>query len=186
VAPAPDQLDVSDEALMMAHTAGSNDAFRELYRRYAQALLRLMLRAHRSKEEARDLVQQTFLQLHRARNDYDPNRCFRSWLYTIAINVNRGALRKQRHAPTVWNAALEAAEPVAESPAHEQLQIARAVRTAIAALPPLQREVIELHWFDGLSFGEIGECLGVPLNTAKVRAHRGYESLRARLRHLKS
>src|SRR5688500_5470287 len=83
----------SDEELMAAHTGGDADAFAQLYRRYAQPLLRLMLRQQRFDEEALDLVQQTFLQVHRARADYDPNRRFRPWLYAIALNLSREAMR---------------------------------------------------------------------------------------------
>jgi RNA polymerase sigma-70 factor (ECF subfamily) len=177
----PRGQDASDEQLMVAHTGGDAEAFAQLYRRYVQPLLRLMVRAQRSDEEARDLVQQTFLQLHRARADYDASRRFRPWLYAIARNVSREAFRKRQRRPTVSNDVPGTPEPLAESLAPEQIQVARAVRAAIEALPAYQREVIELHWFDGLTFTEIAQCLGVAANTAKVRAHRGYQSLRARL-----
>ena len=174
----------SDEQLMLAHAAGDGAAFGLLYQRYVHPLLRLMARAHRSSDEARDLVQQTFLQLHRARADYDSTRRFRPWIYTIALNLSREALRKQRRRPTLWSGASGAPEASADWPLPEQLQITRTVRLEIEALPRYQREVIELHWLDGLTFTEIAQCLGVATSTAKVRAHRGYETLRARLRHL--
>ncbi|MEM1417581.1 MAG: sigma factor-like helix-turn-helix DNA-binding protein, partial [Myxococcota bacterium] len=56
------------------------------------------------------------------------------------------------------------------------------VRRAVAALPQGQREVIELHWFEGLAFQEVGAILGASTTAVKVRAHRGYERLRATLR----
>jgi RNA polymerase sigma-70 factor (ECF subfamily) len=169
---------------MAAHAAGDRAAFPELYRRYLQPLLRLMARQHRIGDDARDLVQQTFLQLHRARADYDPSRRFRPWLYTIALNLSREGLRKRQRRPTVWNESPGLAEPIAEGLSPDQIQVARQVRFAITALPSEQREVIELHWFDGFTFEEIAECLDMPASTAKVRAHRGYKKLRERLRHL--
>jgi len=169
---------------MAAHAKGDRGAFPELYRRYLQPLLRLMARQHRNGDDAHDLVQQTFLQLHRARADYDPGRRFRPWLYTIALNLSREGLRKRQRRPTVWNESPGLTEPIAEGLAPDQIQVARHVRLAIAALPREQREVIELHWFDGFTFEEIADCLEMPANTAKVRAHRGYKKLRERLRHL--
>ena len=78
-APPPQDPEVSDEELIAAHVRGDASAFGQLYGRYVKPLLRLMVRAPRSSEEARDLVQQTFLQLHRARADYDASRRFRPW-----------------------------------------------------------------------------------------------------------
>jgi DNA-directed RNA polymerase specialized sigma24 family protein len=64
----------SDEQLMRAYVAGDAAAFRVIFERYAPLLLRAMLRELYVREEANDLVQQTFLQLHRARRDFDPGR----------------------------------------------------------------------------------------------------------------
>jgi RNA polymerase sigma factor (sigma-70 family) len=175
---------VSDEALIVAHAAGDPAAFPEIYRRYLQPLLRLMVRQHRIGDDAHDLVQQTFLQVHRARADFDPSRRFRPWLYTIALNLSREGLRKRQRRPTVWNESPGLPEPTAAGLAPDDTQVARHVRVAIAALPRDQREVIELHWFDGFTFQEIAQCLGMPANTAKVRAHRGYKKLRESLQHL--
>ena len=59
-----------DEALFARYVAGEDHAFETLFARYAPALTRLMRRQIRSQEEAAELVQQTFLQLHRARHDF--------------------------------------------------------------------------------------------------------------------
>ena len=53
------------------------------------------------------------------------------------------------------------------------------VRACVDSLPAATREVVELHWFEGLSFAEIGEMMGQKPGTLKVRAHRGYKKLRA-------
>jgi len=182
--PVPEAAQVSDEQLIVGHAAGDREAFPQLYRRYLQPLLRLMVRQHRNGDEAHDLVQQTFLQVHRARADFDPSRRFRPWLYAIALNLSRESLRKRQRRPTVWNESPGLAEPIAAELSPDEIQAARHVRRAIATLPHDQREVIELHWFDGLTFQEIAQCLDMPANTAKVRAHRGYKKLRETLQHL--
>jgi RNA polymerase sigma-70 factor (ECF subfamily) len=172
----------SDEALMCAHARGDRRALALLFDRYFGRLLRVMRRDLAVAEEARDLVQQTFLQLHRARADYDPAQRFRPWLYTIALNLKREHLRSRARRPTVPLDGSRALEAEAELSSPEQADEARAVREAIASLPSDQRAVIELHWLDELSFAEVAECLGISANAAKVRAHRGYERLRPRLK----
>ncbi|HEX9622701.1 MAG TPA: RNA polymerase sigma factor [Polyangiaceae bacterium] len=171
----------SDEDLMVAYAAGDLSAFRELFARYAPILLRLLLRDLRVREEAQDLLQQVFLQLHRARRDYDPDRRVKPWLYTIALNLKREYFRFQKRRPTTSLEDTVRAEPVDTSFDPERADEARRVRRALGTLPPEQREVIELHWFEGLSFPEVAECLGITVSAAKVRAHRGYLRLRGRL-----
>lgn len=164
---------------MAAYVAGDQTAFRLLFDRYASPLLRLMARQLVRHEHANDLVQQTFLQVHRARYDFRPDARFRPWLYTIAINLKREHMRQVKRRP---EAALDTVP--GEGPSQEPLDVARleAARTlgpALATLPESQREVIVLHWIDGLSFPEIAQVVGATLSAVKVRAHRGYSALRA-------
>ena len=181
---APDDPEdaASDEALMRAHAGGDPRALAVLFERYFDRLVRVMQRDLAMAEEARDLVQQTFLQVHRARADYDPALRFRPWLYTIALNLKREHLRARGRRPTVPLESSRAHERQATEPSPEQADTARAVRDAISSLPPDQRAVIELHWLEELSFGEAALCLGITANAAKVRAHRGYERLRTHLK----
>lgn len=174
----------SDEQLMAAYAAGDKQAFSALFDRYAPRLLRMMRRKVATPEAADDLVQQTFLQLHRARADYDPRRPFRPWIWTIALNLQREHYRRRGRRP---EAPLEAEPPASSGrpgQALEQVERARRLRAAVANLPPGQREVIELHWFDELSFPEVAEVLGAGLSAVKVRAHRGYGKLRAALQEV--
>ena len=78
-------------------------------------------------------------------------------------------------ASTVAAPALRAQD--ADSAAIAELQAQ--VRACVDSLPAATREVVELHWFEGLSFAEIGEMMGQKPGTLKVRAHRGYKKLRA-------
>lgn len=176
-APVPDE--VSDEALMAAHVAGDPSAFASLFRRYAPRLQRLLQRDLGRGEDAHDLVQQTFLQLHRARHDFRPGARLRPWMYTIALNLKRQHFRRLGRRPEAALADDDPAhEPVAphgnpESPIHDAQ-----VRAVLEHLPDPQREVIVLHWFEGLSFREIAAVVGASQPAVKVRAHRGYKRLR--------
>lgn len=172
----------SDEQLMAAYAAGDQASFNELFKRYAPRLMRMMRRKIASTEAADDLIQQTFLQLHRARADYDESRSFRPWIWTIAMNLQREYYRRRGRRP---EASLEHDPPASSGrpgSALEQLERAQRLRAAVAALPAGQQEVIELHWFDELSFPEVAKVLGVGLSAVKVRAHRGYGALRESLK----
>lgn len=181
----PEAADPSDEALMAAYRAGGEGApraFEALFRRYAGRLLQFFGRyGDRGGTDAGDLVQKTFLHVHRARNDFDGGRAFRPWLYTIALNVRREEgrrrLRKREVAvdfqePGGLGGHEPAVAPVTSSASD------RLVRRALEKLSPAQREVVLLHWFEGLSFPEIAEMLGATNSAVKVRAHRAYGELK--------
>lgn len=166
---------------MAAYIAGEKAAFRELFRRYAPLLQRAMARDLRSPEEANDLVQQTFLHLHRSRLDFEPGRKLKPWIFTIALNLKREYFRRSKRR---YETSLEddrVAEPFEGPRGQERSDAARETERALRALPAEQREVIELHWFGGLSFPEVAEAVGSTVAAVKVRAHRGYVALRAQL-----
>lgn len=168
----------TDEELMAAYAAGEQAAFAELFERYAPRLLRMMRRRVSLAEDADDLVQQTFLQLHRARADFDPTRRLRPWLWTIAANLQREYFRRRQRRPETSLEVEPEARNGRPNGAVERADQAARVRAALSSLPSGQREVIQLHWFEELSFPEIAEVLGVGLSAVKVRAHRGYRALR--------
>lgn len=173
----------TDEELMLAYSAGNQEAFRTLFDRYAPLLHRVMRRGLRRDSEAADLVQQTFMQLHRARNDFRQDAKLRPWLMTIALNLKRELLRRKKRRPETLVA--EHFHEASEQPKDpvEQQQTSKLVREALQRLPDNQREVIELHWFGELSFPEIAEIVGASLSAVKVRAHRGYKQLKQILHH---
>jgi RNA polymerase sigma-70 factor, ECF subfamily len=171
----------TDEELMTAYIAGDKSAFRELFKRYTPLLQRAMARDLRSPEEASDLVQQTFLHLHRSRLDFEPGRKLKPWIFTIALNLKREYFRrsKRRHETSLEDDRV--AEPFEGPRGQERSDAARETALALRALPAEHREVIELHWLAGLSFPEVAEAVGSTVAAVKVRAHRGYVALRARL-----
>jgi RNA polymerase sigma-70 factor (ECF subfamily) len=168
----------SDEALMLAYRDGDVTAFNELFCRYAPVLERVLRRFGPTPDVIADLVQQTFLQLHRARFDFRPDGELRPWLMTIAFNLAREQLRRKRRRP---EAAIEAAadESLAQPPVEQSRFEARSDLTAaLQHLPPDQQEVVRLHFVEELSFEEIGTRVGASTGAVRVRAHRGYTALR--------
>lgn len=161
---------------MAAYVGGDSSAFTELFARYGPRLTRLFTRDLGRSEEAHDLVQQTFLQLHRARRDFKLGAALRPWLFTIALNLKRQYFRRQSRRPNVPLADEESVVSTAAGP-EEKLGDAQ-LRRALDGLSENQRDVIVLHWFEGLSFKEVARVVGASESAVKVRAHRGYQKLR--------
>src|SRR5262245_45057401 len=166
----------TDEELMAAYVAGDKSAFEELFARYAPLLVRMMRRQLRQPEDAEELVQQTFLQLHRARRDFEQGRRLRPWLMTIAFNLKREHFRRRTRRP---ESALDYEPPASERGDRLELHDdAERLRGALDKLPEGQRDVIVMHWFEEMSFPDVAEILGLTVSAVKVRAHRGYKALR--------
>jgi RNA polymerase sigma-70 factor (ECF subfamily) len=170
----------TDEALMALYLQGDRAAFDALFSRYAPKLRQMLARRISRSDDVADIVQQTFLQLHRARKDFRADAKLRPWLYTIAMNLARQYFRRRGRRPETGLGEHEPAERGREGDP-ERKAVAKELRAALAELPPPQREVIELHWFEGLPFKEVAVIVGASESAVKVRAHRGYEKLRGRL-----
>ena len=168
----------TDEELMRAYVGGDHAAFRELFARYAPMLLRLTTRHLRSDELAREVVQQTFFQVHAARNDFQADRKLRPWVFTIAMNLVREHYRKKKRRPEAPLDEAREAAPMEERGPIERRERVEAVRAAMERLPVSQREVVELHWFEDRPFAEVAEIVGSTEGAVRVRAHRAYKRLK--------
>ncbi len=177
-APQPKQ-DPTDEELMRKYVGGDSDAFRLLFERYGPILLRLTRRHLRDEELAREIVQQTFFQLHRARHDFRQDSRLRPWVLTIAMNLVREHWRrKKRRKMSELDETRHAAPEPVRSPM-ETSQRAAQLREAMSKLPESQRVVVELHWFQERPFAEVAEIVGSTEGAVRVRAHRAYKKLEA-------
>jgi RNA polymerase sigma factor (sigma-70 family) len=171
--------DATDEALMAAFCAGHDRAFETLFGRYAEPIRRLALRLTGDRVLAIDLTQTTFLSVVRGRGRFRPGSLFKPWLYAIAMNALRDHRRRARR--EVLGEAGVLPESSYEA-AWRDHGLEREVHGALARLPPEQREAVVLHQLEGFSFHEIAQMLEVTETAVKVRAHRGYERLRALLK----
>lgn len=167
----------TDEELMAAYARGERTAFDLLFARHAPKLHHVLVRGMRRPEDGKDLVQQTFLQLHRHRADYDVTRAFRPWLYTIALNLKRQYLRtKGRRPESELDEIVE--RTLAHAPGEALFENRQLLELGLKRLAPEAAEVVVLHWFGDLSMGEIATMLAISESAVKVRAHRAYEALR--------
>ncbi|MHC4452099.1 MAG: RNA polymerase sigma factor [Planctomycetota bacterium] len=168
----------TDEQLMCAYADGDRSAFDELFRRYSAVVQGFMRRDLWSPEDARDLTQQAFLQLHRSRHDFRGDGNLRSWLMTIARNLKFDYMRQVRRRPPAATIEDPESGPEVADESQRRLLARDALEHAIARLPENQQDVIRLYWFEHLPYAEIARKLDASESAVKVRAHRAYKALR--------
>jgi len=167
-----------DDALMEQFCRGDERAFEILYARHAPPVLAFLVRMVRDSALAEDLLQTTFLSVVRARRRYQPGTTVRGWVFAIAANAGRDALRRRRARPDRLSTTGAPPDVPAQPEAAADPPAERAVRSALMHLPIDQREAVVLHKMHELSFEEVATALGITVGAAKVRAHRGYQRLR--------
>ena len=166
-------------AFMIGYQKGNMDDFGGLYAALKQPLLRYLWTFVRNATVAEDLLQETFLQIHRARQTYSPPRPVRPWIYAITRHVALMHLRSGRRRKEVLPS--EELPEVPVPPEMEKLADNATLHRMLSDLPRPAQEVLMLHHLLGLSFEEVGHILGVAAGTAKVRSHRALKALRAQL-----
>jgi RNA polymerase sigma-70 factor (ECF subfamily) len=167
---------------MAAYQGGNMEAFQTIYVALGGPLGGYLGALARDRSVADDLLQETFLQVHRVRHTYQPPRPVRPWLYAIARNVflmhRRSTSRRGRHEAIADDALPE----VPILPDVEGLGDRETIRVALTRLAEGRREALVLHHILGMSFREVGAVLGISEGAAKVRAHRALAELRELMR----
>lgn len=163
--------------LMARYQAGDLEAFEEIYRETVHEVERYLAR-HAEASGCADLVQEVYLQVHRARRTYRTDLPFRPWLMAIARHVALMATRRwrRRSRPEVLVGELpETPSPAVEPDVLGRRELARAV----GRLSPEQREAVRLAHVEGLTSAEIGRLTGATPGAVKVRLHRAHLRLRS-------
>lgn len=185
----------TDEQLLDAYRRGESAAFPTLIRRYHDDLLRFLIRLSGNRVVAEDAFQETFLQVHLSAESFDTSRRFKPWLFTIAANKARDALRKNSRRKTLDLSApvessgngggaggggggggksfvdlLEVDVPAPGQPIEDE-ERAHLVQKAVDELPWSLREILLLAYFQRLSYSQIADTLEIPLGTVKSRLH---------------
>lgn len=163
---------------MGRYQQGELAAFERMYALLAPRLRQYLSSLTLNTAAAEDLLQETFLQIHRARHTYRPTNPVAPWAFAIARNVyrmdRRSAGRRSRHETLAPEGVPDLPVPAEADGLANRL----AVRRALLQVPEDGREPLLLHHVWGLSFGEIGAVLGIRGGAAKVRAHRAMTTLR--------
>jgi RNA polymerase sigma-70 factor (ECF subfamily) len=174
---------------MLQVQRGETGAFTELVKRYWTAIFARFYRQLGDRQEAEDLAQDVFLRLYRARQRYQARAKFTTWLFHIAQNVTRNALRTRRRRPCVPVGALTGPEaegsrpltprsPEPPSQPLERAELAATVREAVASLARRQRRALELFQFHNRSCGEIAARMDMSAKAARSLLYRARHQLR--------
>lgn len=169
--------DHSDIEVLRSLASGDKQALAVLYDRHAGMMLALGLRIVGVRREAEDLLHDVFLEAWRHAGDFDPRRgSVKTWL--LMRMRSRCLDRVRSHGfSRVETLESEPSRGGSAERAERRLDGARA-RALLESLPPPQREVLELGYFEGLSFSEIATQLDIPIGTVKSRVSAAMTKLR--------
>lgn len=170
-------------AWMLAAQAGNAANYEKLLHELLPVIRRFIGRRVFDSTQVEDIVQNVFLSLHRARHTYRAERPFSPWLYAIARNAITDHVRAsgRRSARETGLDESGLPEPSVEAVIPGEDALSPALAKALDELPAKQREAVEAIHLEGLSVEEAAARAGVTRSALKVRAHRGYRALRAKL-----
>jgi RNA polymerase sigma-70 factor (ECF subfamily) len=179
-----------DLPLVERWRSGDAGAFEALVRLHQRRVFRLLLRMLGSREEAEDVSQETFLNLHRHGQRFRSEARFSTFVYRVAVNaaLNRRRSLGRSRARHEGLAALQAAGdelpagPRGPEDSAAGREVQDRVQAALRKLPESLRAALVLYDIEGLPYGEISHVLGVAEGTVKSRIHRARRALRDELR----
>jgi len=176
---------LSDAELLSRAAAGDEGAFREIVNRYKNGLYAFLRNFLNRYDLVEDVFQETLLQLYTSQASFDTSRPLRPWLFTIAANKAKDALRKMQRTAAIPIGAMTGPEEMSFNDAlnvltatevrpYEQLQTdetAESVRRIIADMPENLREILILAYFNKFSYKQMAQVLSIPIGTVKSRLH---------------
>ncbi len=183
---------ISDEELIARFQKGDQQAFDILVHRYKDQLLNFVYRFVGNRNDAEDIVQETFLRVYKNKHYYKEIAKFSTWIYTIAGNLAKTELRKRKRRKlfSVSNFMNEEKDyDIPDVERNPELEVDGTIKDdiiqkAIEKLPPKFKEVILLRDVQGFSYEEISQILNIPLGTVKSRVNRGRLKLQEDLKFL--
>jgi len=186
-------IEKTDREIIVEVLNGNREIFCYLVRKYEKPIFNYIFRMVRSKPDAEDLAQDTFVKAFSALNKYDNTFEFSTWIYRIALNVCRDYFRKKKlfffslSAPVGDEEESELEDFIPQNSFHNpddvvlNDELRKKLEKSIAGLPIKFREVIVLRHLEGLSYEEISSVTGLPVGTVKTYLHRARKKLQDEL-----
>lgn len=179
----------TDEDLMEYFQDDKEAAFNELVKRYKDRLHNFLYRYTHNHQDCEDLVQETFLRVHKSKQSYERIAKFSTWMYTIALNLAKSMYKKKQRMhkvsihkdetnPDDFEMKIEDNSILPDQALHEKLSLEQ-LEKALMDLQPEFREVVVLRDLQQLSYEEISEVTEVPMGTVKSRINRGRAQIQA-------
>ena len=185
------KIKFSDKELMLKFQNGDELAYNELVNRYKNKLLNFIYRYFGSKDDAEDILQETFIKLYYKKDYYKPISEFSTWIYTIAANLSKTELRKRKRRKTsqLSEMGVENKEFDIRYEDDTDLEInteynEHEINKAIQDLETSFRTAFILRDIQELSYEEISKITEVPLGTIKSRINRARIQLQGKLKEI--
>jgi RNA polymerase sigma-70 factor, ECF subfamily len=186
------ELQDPDVRLMLQVRDGDAAAFTELVLRYQNRLLTVLEHLVGNREQAEDLAQEVFVRVFKARQRYEPEAKFSTWLFTIANNIASNALRSRSRrrevgvpegngadsTPLSLDQLAKAASGAMPTRALDKAEQAEMVRSAVAALSERQRMALLLAKFEGMSYQDIAQTMDLSVQAIKSLLSRARVNLK--------
>ena len=177
--------ELSDAQLLAQYSKGDEGAFRELVERYKNSLYAFLRQFLNRQDLVEDVFQETFMQLFTSRESFDRSRPLRPWLFTIAANKAKDALRKWQRTNAIpigtiadsqelsFDEMLNTISSDSTLPFEELEKNETSLRVAqiITKMPENLREILLLAYFNRFSYKQMAEILSIPIGTVKSRLH---------------
>ena len=187
----PEKVQYSDKELILRFQKGDELAYVELVNRYRDRLMNFVYRYVGTREEAEDIVQDTFVKLFQKKDYYRPISEFSTWIFTIASNLAKTELRKRKRRKVSYLSQIGMEEkdfdiPVEDTTDEEMVGefTESQIQDAIQSLQLHFRTALILRDIEELSYEEISKILDVPLGTIKSRINRARLQLQEMLKQV--
>lgn len=168
------QTVLSNDLIRAAQT-GCTDSFAQLVQTYSPRLFRFLYQRTGNRQDAEDLLQETFLRVYQHLSEFDTEQSFSTWIFTIAWRLAANHYRKNTHSPS---AALPEDFCDLSQADQTMLQEQRdSLWAAVRKLPPAQRQVMELRYLGDLSVRQIADVMGLHRIYVKVLLFRARKRL---------
>jgi RNA polymerase sigma-70 factor (ECF subfamily) len=176
---------MNDVQLLKRYAAGDEGAFQELVSQYKDSVYAFLRRFLNDRDLVDDVFQDTFTQLYVSRDTFDQSKPLRPWLFTIAANKAKDALRRRQRVEftnlgSMFDSDEHSIDDALNTLDHDdrmpyddliRAETAAQVKRVIARMPARLREILLLGYFQKFSYAEIGGILGIPVGTVKSRLH---------------
>jgi len=159
---------------------GDEQAFNQIYSLYSKKVFRVAFSILQTKEEAYEVVQETFLKIWYKRQDLDPTKSIEGYLSTLARNFALKAIKKSLN-ETLLSDLPEIISPDEADDLVNMSEFKQKLESALSSIPPRSREILLMSRNEGLSNAQIAEKLGISLSTVNNHIHRALNGLRTYL-----
>jgi len=181
-----------DRQLIERIQRGDSECFRLLFEKYAQRLFNVVCHLVDDYDEANDITQEAFVKAYRSIGSFNFRSEFYTWLYRIGVNQAHDHLRRRKHRMGRLTTSDQADALASRGPDGSpdsnrlRLRLQHTIHQILAALNPIEREIITLREIEGLSYAEIAEMLQISLGTVKSRLARTRANVRQRFGPVKN